>query len=671
VKAARILVVDDDTAMREMMALALGKEGFEVRTAATADEAREAFESTNFDVIVTDIYLGDGTGIELLEHSGEACPDARVILVTAHGTVETAASARRLGVFDYLAKPFEVETLVTRVHAAMQAAPGGGAEVELGPESMIVGNDPSIVEVYNAVARVAPLPIPVLLHGETGTGKELIARALHRFGANPEAPFVPLNCGAIPENLLESELFGHRRGSFTGADRDHRGAIEAARGGTLFLDEVGELPAALQVKLLRFLQSGEVRPVGAESAVQVPVRIVAATNRDLRAEVDAGAFREDFFYRLSAYEIEARSRPPARQRQGHCGARGAPVARQRARTRARRAAGDRRQRLPGRPGKRAPTVDRKRRGAGAGQVSASHRGRAKPRGAREAPHRSGAAPLRRKSNTGGRDPRHRTEILVPKGQTSGNRPRRRGGGIMRWSIGTVALLLTALPFVFAAEAPANLEYDVVSVKRHLFLETSDGEKAVHAGERVRSGDVLRTGSRSKTELAAPAFAARFVVGSKTRFSLAHEQPGVLLEIQRGSLRAIFGTLGEGDQRERLVTTPSAVLAVRGTEYGLEVEKDGDTSVAVFEGIVEVWEAAGVGERVRVQAGESTRVRRGKAPSRPMLHGLSPGDWDQRRRRPGQSMGGAQQGPGTSMGGPQGSGGSRSSGSQGGSKRRGG
>ncbi len=310
-KAARILVVDDDTAMREMMALALGKEGFEVRTAATADEAREAFESTNFDVIVTDIYLGDGTGIELLEHSGEACPDARVILVTAHGTVETAASARRLGVFDYLAKPFEVETLVTRVHAAMQAAPGGGAEVELGPESMIVGNDPSIVEVYNAVARVAPLPIPVLLHGETGTGKELIARALHRFGANPEAPFVPLNCGAIPENLLESELFGHRRGSFTGADRDHRGAIEAARGGTLFLDEVGELPAALQVKLLRFLQSGEVRPVGAESAVQVPVRIVAATNRDLRAEVDAGAFREDFFYRLSAYEIVL---PPLRER---------------------------------------------------------------------------------------------------------------------------------------------------------------------------------------------------------------------------------------------------------------------------------------------------------------------------------------------------------------------
>jgi DNA-binding NtrC family response regulator len=234
-----------------------------------------------------------------------------VILVTAHGTVETAASARRLGVFDYLAKPFEVASLVERVHAALRRRSDNGAEVELGPESLIIGNDPAIVEVYNAVARVAPLSIPVLLRGETGTGKELIARALHRFGANPEGAFVPLNCGAIPENLLESELFGHRKGSFTGADRDHRGAIETARDGTLFLDEVGELPAALQVKLLRFLQSGEVRAVGAENAVQVPLRVVAATNRDLRSEAEAGEFREDFFYRLAAYEIVL---PPLRER---------------------------------------------------------------------------------------------------------------------------------------------------------------------------------------------------------------------------------------------------------------------------------------------------------------------------------------------------------------------
>jgi len=308
---SKILVVDDDTAMREMMALALGKEGFNVHSAASADEARRAVDSTTFDLIVTDIYLGDGTGLELLEHCYEACPEANVILVTAHGTVETAASARRLGVFDYLAKPFEVDTLVERVRAALHRPSDAGAELELGPESLIIGSDPAIVEVYNAVARVAPLPIPVLVRGETGTGKELIARALHLFGANPDGAFVPLNCGAIPENLLESELFGHRKGSFTGADRDHRGAIEASREGTLFLDEVGELPVSLQVKLLRFLQSGEVRRVGGERAHEVPVRVVAATNRDLRAEVEAGQFREDFFYRLAAYEIVL---PPLRDR---------------------------------------------------------------------------------------------------------------------------------------------------------------------------------------------------------------------------------------------------------------------------------------------------------------------------------------------------------------------
>ena len=308
---SKILVVDDDTAMREMMALALGKEGFNVHPAASADEARRAVDSTNFDLIVTDIYLGDGTGLELLEYCHEACPEAKVILVTAHGTIETAASARRLGVFDYLAKPFEVDALVKRVRAALHRPSDRVAEVELGPESLIIGNDPAFVEVYNAIARVAPLPIPVLVRGETGTGKELVARALHQFGAHPDQPFVPLNCGAIPENLLESELFGHRKGSFTGADRDHRGAIESARDGTLFLDEVGELPAALQVKLLRFLQSGEVRAVGADHTVEVPVRVVAATNRDLRAETEAGEFREDFYYRLAAYEIVL---PPLRDR---------------------------------------------------------------------------------------------------------------------------------------------------------------------------------------------------------------------------------------------------------------------------------------------------------------------------------------------------------------------
>ena len=308
---SRILVVDDDTALREMMRLSLSKEGFDVHAAASSKAALEAVSDGDFDLVVTDIYLGDGTGLELLEHCRTHAPDAKVILVTAHGTIETATSARRLGVFDYLAKPFAVEALVARVRAALQSPEARSDRLELGPESMIVGNDPAIVEVYNTVARVAPLPIPVLLRGETGSGKELIARALHRFGSDPDGPFVPINCGALPENLLESELFGHRKGSFTGADRDHQGAVESARNGTLFLDEIGELPAPLQVKLLRFLQSGEVRPVGSDTSLEIPVRVVAATNRDLRSKVETGTFREDFYFRLAAYEIVL---PPLRDR---------------------------------------------------------------------------------------------------------------------------------------------------------------------------------------------------------------------------------------------------------------------------------------------------------------------------------------------------------------------
>jgi transcriptional regulator with GAF, ATPase, and Fis domain len=176
---------------------------------------------------------------------------------------------------------------------------------------MIVGSHPRIVAVYTAVARVARLAVPVLITGETGTGKELVARALHRFGARPDGPFVAINCGAIPEGLLESELFGHRRGAFTGADRDHPGAIASARGGTVFLDEVGDLPRQLQVKLLRFLADGEVRPLGSNASVTVDSRVVAATNRDLRQDVAAGRFREDLYFRLAGYPIEV---PPLRER---------------------------------------------------------------------------------------------------------------------------------------------------------------------------------------------------------------------------------------------------------------------------------------------------------------------------------------------------------------------
>jgi two-component system response regulator AtoC len=309
--AKKILVADDDPALLEMMALTLSKEGFDAHRAASAAEARERIAAETFDLVVSDIYLGDATALDLLDEIRVTNPDATIILVTAQGTVETAAAATAAGVFDYLAKPFALEQLVARVRAALARSGPPTAPVHPGPESMIVGNHPGIVEVYKAVARVAPLSVPVLVRGETGTGKELVARALHVFGSNPRGPFVALNCGAIPETLLESELFGHRKGAFTGADRDHRGAIEQASGGTVFLDEVGELPPLLQVKLLRFLQEGEIRPLGSESSMEVSGRVVAATNRDLRRAVDEGHLREDFYYRLGAYEIVL---PPLRDR---------------------------------------------------------------------------------------------------------------------------------------------------------------------------------------------------------------------------------------------------------------------------------------------------------------------------------------------------------------------
>ena len=307
----RLLVADDDRALLELMSMTLRKEGCQVIGASSAAEVRERLDQDRFDLLVCDIYLGDATAIELLAEIRSTQPQAPIILVTAQGTVETAAAASAAGVVDYLAKPIELEHLVERVRAALRTAERPAPEVSTGPQSMIVGSHPRIVAVYTAVARVARLPVPVLVTGETGTGKELVARALHRFGAQPAGPFVAINCGAIPEGLLESELFGHRRGAFTGADRDYPGAIASARGGTVFLDEVGELPRPLQVKLLRFLADGEVRPLGSDAAVTIDARVVAATNRDLRRDVADGSFREDLYFRLAGYLIEV---PPLRDR---------------------------------------------------------------------------------------------------------------------------------------------------------------------------------------------------------------------------------------------------------------------------------------------------------------------------------------------------------------------
>lgn len=307
---ARILVVDDDAAIRELVALALEKSKHIVHRAASADEARAAVAGAQFDAVISDIYMPGDSGLALLEDLRRTRPQLPVILVTARGSVETAALAARIGAFEYLAKPFDVHELVDRVSAALRppapcppGAPGIG--------TMIIGSHPAIVEVYKAVARVAPLSVPVLITGETGTGKELVARALHRFGQSPDGPFVPVNCGAIPDTLLESELFGHRRGAFTDARHDHRGAVMRADGGTLFLDEVGDVSIAFQVKLLRFLQDHVVRPLGAEDALEVDVSVVAATHQDLKIATARGAFREDLFFRLAGYEIRI---PPLRAR---------------------------------------------------------------------------------------------------------------------------------------------------------------------------------------------------------------------------------------------------------------------------------------------------------------------------------------------------------------------
>jgi DNA-binding NtrC family response regulator len=310
----RILVVEDDSAMREMLSLSLVKEGFQVDAAGSVPEAEERLGSRRYDLVLSDIYLSGRNGLDILDRRNWRGPAPRVIFITAHGSVETVAAARSRGAFDYVAKPFDLGFLVGRVRSALareeDAAPAEPRAVTA-LASMIVGNDPSIVAVYKAIVRVSSLATPVVISGESGTGKELVARALHRFSAREQGPFVALNCGALPAGLLESELFGHRRGAFTDAHADRRGAIEQSRGGTLFLDEIGETSPSFQVDLLRVLQDGEYRPLGADRMVRSDARILAATHRDLRVETRAGRFREDLYYRLAVYEIAL---PPLRAR---------------------------------------------------------------------------------------------------------------------------------------------------------------------------------------------------------------------------------------------------------------------------------------------------------------------------------------------------------------------
>ena len=317
--SARILVCDDEASLREMLQILLRREGYRVDAVDGVHAAREQLGSADpYDVVITDLVMPDGTGMDVLDAVRARSVDTQILMVTAFATTEQAVEAMRKGAYDYVQKPFRNHELLATLEKALEkraiVAENQTLRAEVKArwtEGQLIGKSAAMDRLRDLIKRVAHATSSVLITGESGTGKEMVARALHFQSPRVERPFVVLNCGAIPENLIESELFGHVKGAFTGATAAREGLFQAAHGGTLFLDEVGELPPPLQVKLLRVLQDRKVRPVGGTAEVEVDVRVVAATNRDVESEVEAGTFREDLFYRLNVIRIEV---PPLRDR---------------------------------------------------------------------------------------------------------------------------------------------------------------------------------------------------------------------------------------------------------------------------------------------------------------------------------------------------------------------
>lgn len=304
----KILIVDDEPDIRELLEITLMRMGLDCVTTASAEQARQALKQDTFKLCLTDMNLGDSTGIDVINHIQSHYPDLPVAMITAYGNMETAIDAMKAGAFDYVAKPVDLPKLRALVQAALkmqdtfdhQAAMAGG-------NGKLLGHSEALQSLRIKISKLARSLAPVFIHGESGSGKELVARMIHQQSARTSQPFIAVNCGAIPSELMESEFFGHEKGSFTGANEKKHGLFKAAEGGTLFLDEVADLPRDMQVKLLRAIQEKSIRPVGANQEISVDVRILSATHKNLAQEVANGSFRQDLFYRINVIELKVPS----------------------------------------------------------------------------------------------------------------------------------------------------------------------------------------------------------------------------------------------------------------------------------------------------------------------------------------------------------------------------
>jgi len=313
-----ILVAEDEASVRESLADLLRDESYQVTTAVDGAAAISALDTSEFDLVLSDVRMPGADGLAVLRHSREVAPQTLVLLMTAHATVDSAVEALRRGAQDYLLKPIMLEDVLHKINYLLEHRQLAWENQMLRNMAdrkwdfdSLVGRSGAMREVMNLIRRVAPTPSTVLITGESGAGKEIVARGIHHFSELRDRIFLPVNCGAIPETLLESQLFGHMRGSFTGAISNQEGLFQRARGGTIFLDEISDLPLSLQVKLLRVIETKEVLPVGASAPVKVDIRVIAASNRDLGREVEQGRFRDDLYYRLNVFGIEV---PPLRER---------------------------------------------------------------------------------------------------------------------------------------------------------------------------------------------------------------------------------------------------------------------------------------------------------------------------------------------------------------------